>query len=126
MAIKVMQQLNFFEVPDYPPIKHWSGFLSRGQADDLLSESLALSWHHNRITMFGKGQPLPRLESMFGDSESYFYLYSGSVELRAKALASIPCRTPRKGAGADRPQLPGCDRQPISQRAGLDWLPRRR
>ena len=79
-----MQQLNFFEVPDHPPIKYWSGFLSRQQADALLSASLALEWHHNRITMFGKAQPLPRLETMFGDSESYFYLYSGSVELRAK------------------------------------------
>ena len=34
--------------------------------------------------MFGKSQVLPRLEVMFGDSEDYFYIYSGSVELRAK------------------------------------------
>jgi antitoxin component HigA of HigAB toxin-antitoxin module len=50
----------------------------------MMQRSLALKWHQNQFPMMGKSIPLPRQEAMFGDSESYFYIYSGSVELRAK------------------------------------------
>jgi alkylated DNA repair dioxygenase AlkB len=79
-----MQQLDLFGETDFPPVRYWPGFLSRAQADDLLKQSLNLRWQQNQITMFGKPQVLPRLEAMFGDSDEYFYTYSGSVELRAK------------------------------------------
>lgn len=79
-----MQQLNLFGASDSLPVKYWPGFLSIPQADALLKQSLALDWQQNQIIMFGKPQVLPRLEVMFGDSEDYFYIYSGSVELRAK------------------------------------------
>lgn len=79
-----MQQLNLFGAPDSLPVSYWPGFLSTAQADELLCQSLELDWQQNQIVMFGQTQVLPRLEAMFGDSENYFYLYSGSVSLRAK------------------------------------------
>jgi alkylated DNA repair dioxygenase AlkB len=79
-----MQQLNFFGENDFPPVKYWPGILPRAQADAFLRQSLELQWQQNQIIMLGKTQVLPRLEAIFGDSEGYFYTYSGSVELRAK------------------------------------------
>ena len=79
-----MQQLNLLQEIDTPPIIYWSGFLGRVEADWMMQQSLALEWHQNKFPIMGKSIPLPRQEAMFGDSESYFYVYSGSVELRAK------------------------------------------
>jgi alkylated DNA repair dioxygenase AlkB len=79
-----MQQLSLLEEIDSPPVQYWPGFLNRTQADTLLEQSLALRWQQNRMTMFGKPVPLPRLEAMFGDSPKIFYIYSNSVELRAQ------------------------------------------
>jgi alkylated DNA repair dioxygenase AlkB len=79
-----MQQLSLLQEIEAPPVTYWPGFLSRAEADQLMQQSLALEWHQNQFPMMGKLIPLPRQEAMFGDLESYFYLYSGSVELRAK------------------------------------------
>jgi alkylated DNA repair dioxygenase AlkB len=79
-----MQQLNLLEEIDTPPVMYWPSFLGRIEADRMMQQSLALEWHQNKFPMMGKFIPLPRQEAMFGDSESYFYVYSGSVELRAK------------------------------------------
>jgi alkylated DNA repair dioxygenase AlkB len=79
-----MQQLSLLEEIDMPPVTYWPGFLSRIEADRMMRQSLALEWHQNQFPMMGKFIPLPRQEAMFGDSKSYFYVYSGSVELRAK------------------------------------------
>jgi 2OG-Fe(II) oxygenase superfamily len=79
-----MQQLSLLKEIDMPPVMYWPGFLGRIEADRMMQQSLALEWHQNKFPMMGKFIPLPRQEAMFGDSESYFYVYSGSVELRAK------------------------------------------
>ncbi len=79
-----MQQLSLLEEIDMPPVTYWPGFLDSIEADLLMAQSLALEWHQNQFRMMGQFIPLPRQEAMFGDSESYFYIYSGSVELRAK------------------------------------------
>jgi alkylated DNA repair dioxygenase AlkB len=79
-----MQQLNLLDLCDAPPVQYWPEFLNRTQADALLGQSLALEWQQNQMRMFNKPIDLPRLEAMFGDSEQFFYIYSGSVELRAK------------------------------------------
>jgi alkylated DNA repair dioxygenase AlkB len=79
-----MQQLSLLETIDTPPVQYWPGFLTQTQAYDLLEKSLDLEWQHNSMSMFGKPCLLPRLETMFGDSTAYHYVYSGSVELRAK------------------------------------------
>jgi alkylated DNA repair dioxygenase AlkB len=75
-----MQQLSLLEEIDMPPVTYWPGFLDRIEADLLM----ALEWHQNQFRMMGQFIPLPRQEAMFGDSKSYFYVYSKSVELRAK------------------------------------------
>jgi alkylated DNA repair dioxygenase AlkB len=79
-----MQQLSLLKEIDMPPVMYWPGFLGRIEADLLMAQSLALEWHQNQFRMMGQFIPLPRQEAMFGDSESYFYGYSSSVELRAK------------------------------------------
>jgi alkylated DNA repair dioxygenase AlkB len=79
-----MQQLNLLDLCDSPPVQYWPAFLNNIQADTLLEQSLAIEWQQNQMKMFGRPVPLPRLESMFGDSPKIFYIYSGSVELRAK------------------------------------------
>jgi alkylated DNA repair dioxygenase AlkB len=79
-----MQQLNLLEDLDSPPVTYWPGFLNRSEADALLTQSLALKWQQNNMKMFGRPVPLPRLETMFGDSPKIFYIYSNSVELHAK------------------------------------------
>jgi alkylated DNA repair dioxygenase AlkB len=84
-----MQQLGLLEEIEAPPVTYWPGFLSRAEADQLMQQSLALEWHQNQFPMMGKFIPLPRQEAMFGDSESFFYIYSGSVELRAKLWTSF-------------------------------------
>ncbi|NJM78021.1 MAG: alpha-ketoglutarate-dependent dioxygenase AlkB [Acaryochloridaceae cyanobacterium RU_4_10] len=79
-----MQQLALLANIDSPPVQYWPGFLNQTQADNLLEQSLALNWQQNQMKMFGRPVPLPRLESMFGDSPKIFYTYSSSVELHAK------------------------------------------
>lgn len=80
-----MEQLALFDRPlNQPPVQYWPGFFPATQADRFLAESLALEWQHNTITMLGKPQLLPRLETMFGDTEDFHYVYSKSVELRAQ------------------------------------------
>jgi alkylated DNA repair dioxygenase AlkB len=86
-----MQQLNLLDLCDAPPVQYWPGFLNRTQADALLEQSLGLEWQQNHMKMFNKPIALPRLEAMFGDSEKYFYVYSGSVELRAKPWPTFLC-----------------------------------
>jgi alkylated DNA repair dioxygenase AlkB len=79
-----MQQLALLANLDSPPVQYWPNFFNRVQADALLEQSLALDWTQNQMKMYGRPIPLPRLESMFGDSPKIFYTYSNSVELRAK------------------------------------------
>jgi alkylated DNA repair dioxygenase AlkB len=79
-----MQQLSLLEEKDSPPVQYWPGFLAGVEADQLFQESRALAWVHNQLPILGKLVPLPRLEQMFGDSETYRYIYSGSVEFKAK------------------------------------------
>ncbi len=79
-----MQQLSLLEEKDPPPIQYWPGFLDGAEADRLFQESRALVWLQNQFPLLGKLVPLPRLELMFGDCETYRYIYSGSVEFEAK------------------------------------------
>jgi alkylated DNA repair dioxygenase AlkB len=79
-----MQQLALLANIDSPPVQYWPAFLNNIQADTLLEQSLAIEWQQNQMKMYGRPIPLPRLESMFGDSPKIFYTYSNSVELRAK------------------------------------------
>jgi alkylated DNA repair dioxygenase AlkB len=86
-----MQQLSLLQEVEAPPVTYWPGFLNRSEADQLMQQSLALEWYQNQFPVMGKQIPLPRKEAMFGDSESYFYIYSGSVELRAKLWPQFLC-----------------------------------
>jgi alkylated DNA repair dioxygenase AlkB len=79
-----MQQLSLLEENDSPPVQYWPGFLDCIQADQVFQASQELAWLQNQFPILGKLVPLPRLELMFGDSESYRYTYSGSVEFKAK------------------------------------------
>jgi alkylated DNA repair dioxygenase AlkB len=79
-----MQQLNLLDLCDSPPVQYWPAFVNNTQADALLEQSLAIEWQQNHMKTFGRPVVLPRLESMFGDSPKIFYIYSSSVELRAK------------------------------------------
>lgn len=87
-----MRQLNLLNLCDAPPVQYWPSFLNRAQADALLERSLVLEWQQNYMKMFNKSIALPRLEAMFGDSEQFFYIYSNSVELRAKPWPSFLCK----------------------------------
>ncbi|MBW4554111.1 MAG: alpha-ketoglutarate-dependent dioxygenase AlkB [Aphanocapsa sp. GSE-SYN-MK-11-07L] len=79
-----MQQLSLLTETDSPPVQYWPGFLEPAEADRLLQQSQALEWRQNQFPILGKLVPLPRLELMFGDSEAYSYVYSGSVEFKAQ------------------------------------------
>jgi alkylated DNA repair dioxygenase AlkB len=79
-----MHQLNLLTEIDLPPVQYWPGFLEPTEANRLLQQSLELEWQQNQFPILGKLVPLPRLEVMFGDSETYSYVYSGAVEFRAK------------------------------------------
>lgn len=70
-------------------VTHYPDFLSLAEADSLLEHCKQLDWQHNKIKMLGKWIDLPRLEVMHGDSDKYNYIYSGSVELRAKIWTSL-------------------------------------
>ncbi len=65
------------------PVQHWPRFFPVELADQWLELSLALPWQRQMITIMGRQMPVPRLECFFGDSESYEYLYSSSVHLKA-------------------------------------------
>lgn len=84
-----MQQLSLLEEKDPPPVQYWPGFLAGVEADRLFQESQELAWLQNQFPILGKMVPLPRLELMFGDSETYRYIYSGSVEFKAKPWPSF-------------------------------------
>lgn len=75
---------------EMPLVRVYPDFLGVAEADVLLERSLALDWQQNRIRMFNRWIPLPRLEIMFGDSADYRYLYSGSVELVARSWEEAP------------------------------------
>lgn len=75
-------QLSLFEVRTTLPIQLHENFLSRAEADALLSHCEKLAWQQNQIRMLGKQIPVPRLECMYG-KDGAGYVYSGSVELRA-------------------------------------------
>jgi alkylated DNA repair dioxygenase AlkB len=79
-----VQQLSLVTEIDSPPVQYWPGFLPPAEADQLFELSQELEWQQNEFPILGKRILLPRLELMFGDSESYRYVYSGSVEFRAK------------------------------------------
>ncbi|BAS54649.1 MULTISPECIES: alpha-ketoglutarate-dependent dioxygenase AlkB family protein [Leptolyngbya] len=65
------------DVPfDYDP-----SFLSVEEADWLYDQSLHLDWQQHQIRIFGKTLPVPRLETIYGES-GCDYLYSGSVLLQ--------------------------------------------
>lgn len=66
------------------PVQYWPNFIESALADEWFELSLALPWQRQMITMMGKQMPVPRLESFFGDSSDYFYVYSKSVCLKAK------------------------------------------
>jgi hypothetical protein len=66
-----MQQLSLLAAINSPPVHYWPGFLEPTEADRLLQQSLALEWQQNQFPILGKLVPLPRLEVMFGDSETY-------------------------------------------------------
>lgn len=63
------------------PIDYYPGFLADQEADWLLTESQRLDWQQNQIAMRGKVMPVPRLETIYGDS-GCDYLYSRSVLLQ--------------------------------------------
>lgn len=77
-----MQQLTLFDIPTTLPVEYHPGFLSKSQADALLSHCKSLAWQQNEIKMLGKDLPVPRLECMYGKVGAS-YLYSGSVNLEA-------------------------------------------
>ena len=85
-----MNQLELFAptAPLWAPVLYYPDFLCTHAADELFAHCKGLEWQHNKIRMLGKWIDLPRLEVMHGDSESYRYLYSGSVELAAKLWTS--------------------------------------
>jgi alkylated DNA repair dioxygenase AlkB len=65
------------------PINYFPNFLSKQEADWLFTQSQRLTWQQNQITMLGKVMPVPRLETIYGDS-GCDYLYSHSVLLQPK------------------------------------------
>lgn len=78
-----MQQLALFEMSTTLPVEYHSGFLSKLEADALLSHCKCLVWQQNQIKMLGKPMQVPRLECMYGVAGAK-YLYSGSVNLEAR------------------------------------------
>jgi alkylated DNA repair dioxygenase AlkB len=79
-----MHQLSLLEEKDPPSVQYWPSFLDSVEADQLFQKSQELAWLQNQFPILGKLVPLPRLELMFGDCETYRYIYSGSVEFKAK------------------------------------------
>lgn len=78
-----MSQLHLLEQSSEEPLHHWPAFFPTSLADEWFRLSLALPWEQHQIQMFGKRIPVPRKEYFVGDSPTYRYLYSGSVELLA-------------------------------------------
>lgn len=56
----------------------WPNFLNSEQADLLLKQSIeTLPWRLDRIKMFGRQIPVPRLQNWFADKVDTSYTYSG-------------------------------------------------
>ena len=56
----------------------WPNWLSAEAADDLLQLSISeLPWRQDKLKMFGKTIPVPRLQNWFADHTNTSYTYSG-------------------------------------------------
>lgn len=56
----------------------WPDFLERSMADTLLKKSIdELPWRADKIYMFGKQIPVPRLQNWYADRLNTTYTYSG-------------------------------------------------
>jgi alkylated DNA repair dioxygenase AlkB len=65
-------------VDDVAEMVFWPQFLSCEEADNLLKQSIAdLPWRADKIKMFGKEIPVPRLQNWFADKTDTSYTYSG-------------------------------------------------
>lgn len=65
-------------VDDVAEMVFWPQFLSCEEADNLLKKSIAdLPWRADKIKMFGKEIPVPRLQNWFADKTDTSYTYSG-------------------------------------------------
>ena len=63
---------------DVAEMVFWPQFLSCEEADNLLKKSIAdLPWRTDKIKMFGKEIPVPRLQNWFADKTATSYTYSG-------------------------------------------------
>ena len=62
---------------DQSELNFWPQWLEPKQADNLLSQSIeTLPWRHDKIRMFGKQVPVPRLQNWFADHTNTSYTYS--------------------------------------------------
>ena len=65
-------------VDDVAEMVFWPQFLSCEEADNLLKKAIAdLPWRADKIKMFGKEMPVPRLQNWFADKTDTSYTYSG-------------------------------------------------
>lgn len=65
-------------VNDVAEMVFWPQFLSCAEADNLLKKSIAdLPWRADKIKMFGREIPVPRLQNWFADKTDTSYTYSG-------------------------------------------------
>ena len=65
-------------VDDVAEMVFWPQFLSCEEADNLLKKSIAdLPWRADKIKMFGREIPVPRLQNWFADKTATSYTYSG-------------------------------------------------
>ena len=65
-----------YELPD-ASIQYFPNFFPASEADDLLDRLIrGIMWKQNTIKMYGKENPVPRLEAWYGD-QGKTYTYSG-------------------------------------------------
>ena len=65
-----------YELPD-ASIQYFPNFFPVSEADDLLDRLIRdIKWKQNTIKMYGKENPVPRLEAWYGD-QGKTYTYSG-------------------------------------------------
>ncbi|NJL84214.1 MAG: alpha-ketoglutarate-dependent dioxygenase AlkB [Chloroflexaceae bacterium] len=79
-------QLSLFSNLDdpLPAVAFHPNYLSEAKADRLFEHCLALDWQQNHFSVGNKIIPLPRLETLYGDSPAICYSYSGQVTLKAR------------------------------------------
>lgn len=70
-----------------PCVTHLPGWITGGEAGDLLAELTAdVAWEQREITVFGRTHPVPRLTCWYGETT---YTYAG-VANSARPLTDIP------------------------------------